>query len=167
MWRDYFGPGCRVYGVDIEPACESYRDESTEIFIGDQADRTFWRDVRKKLPKLDILIDDGGHLPEQQRVSLEEMFPFLSPGGIYLCEDITGSDNAFARYLHGLQNQMNAYSPRRMDTDVVAIGSPATPLQRAIRAVHFYPFVAVLEKRERGLDHFTSPKHGTQWQPFL
>jgi 23S rRNA U2552 (ribose-2'-O)-methylase RlmE/FtsJ len=167
MWKEYFGPQCRVYGVDIEPACESYRDESTKIFIGDQADRAFWQDVKRHLPKMDIVIDDGGHLPEQQRVSLEEMFPILSPGGIYLCEDITGTDNAFSRYLHGLQNGLNAYAPHRVKSDVVAIGSPANALQRAIRAIHFYPFVAVVEKNQNELEGFHSPKHGTHWQPFL
>ena len=167
MWKDYFGPGCRVYGVDIEPACEAYRDDRTEIFIGDQSDPVFWSNLKKKLPKMDILIDDGGHLPNQQRVSFEQMFPFLSPGGVYLCEDIIGSDNAFAGYLHGLNKGLNVFSPRRMDTDVIAIGSPANALQRAIRAIHFYPFVAVVEKREEEMEFFFSPRHGTQWQPFL
>lgn len=47
MWKDYFGPGCRVYGVDIEPACEAYRDDRTEIFIGDQSDPVFWSNLKK------------------------------------------------------------------------------------------------------------------------
>jgi hypothetical protein len=24
MWRDYFGDRCRIYGVDIQPACKTY-----------------------------------------------------------------------------------------------------------------------------------------------
>jgi hypothetical protein len=41
MWRNYFAPKCHVYGVDIEPACKSYEQERTKIFIGDQADPGF------------------------------------------------------------------------------------------------------------------------------
>jgi hypothetical protein len=28
MWRDYFGPGTRLFGVDINPACEWHRYDS-------------------------------------------------------------------------------------------------------------------------------------------
>lgn len=40
MWKEYFGKGCRVYGVDIEEACTAYKDDKIEVFIGDQADRS-------------------------------------------------------------------------------------------------------------------------------
>src|ERR1700747_3085495 len=46
MWREYFGKGCRVYGVDIDEACMAYKDEGIEVFIGDQADRSFWTRVK-------------------------------------------------------------------------------------------------------------------------
>src|SRR5690242_2489204 len=42
MWRNYFGPRCHVYGVDVEEACRRYEDAQTTVFIGDQADRAFW-----------------------------------------------------------------------------------------------------------------------------
>ena len=43
MWKDYFGAEGRIYGVDIEEACRAYEDDVTKVFIGDQADRQFWR----------------------------------------------------------------------------------------------------------------------------
>jgi hypothetical protein len=58
MWRDYFGPKARIYGVDIEPACRAYESDSVKIFIGDQGDRQFWHEFRGKVPALDIVIDD-------------------------------------------------------------------------------------------------------------
>ena len=57
-------------------------DERTKIFIGDQADRSFWAEVRQTAPLIDIVIDDGGHLPEQQLVTLEELLPHVRPGGV-------------------------------------------------------------------------------------
>ena len=167
MWRKYFGADCRVYGVDIEPACEAYRGEGTEVFIGDQADRSFWAKVRNAVPKVDILIDDGGHEAEQQRVTLEEMLPHLSPGGVYLCEDILGSGNPFAGYLHGLARDLNFAERSEVPNGVAGMASAPSNFQKAIHSIHFHPFVAVIEKHERAVRQFVAPRHGTQWQPFL
>jgi hypothetical protein len=41
MWRDYFGPKCMVFGVDIKEACKTYENEYTKILIGNQGDRRF------------------------------------------------------------------------------------------------------------------------------
>jgi hypothetical protein len=43
MWQSYFGPRSKIYGVDIEPACKAYESDSVRVYIGDQADRGFWR----------------------------------------------------------------------------------------------------------------------------
>jgi hypothetical protein len=100
MWRTYFGAGCKIYGVDIEDACKAYQKEGIEVFIGDQADRSFWRTFKQQVPRVDILIDDGGHAPEQQIVTLEEMLP-TSPGGVYICEDVQGIHHEFRAYVSG------------------------------------------------------------------
>ncbi len=167
MWKDYFGAECHVYGVDIEPACKAYEGDRTKVFIGDQADRGFWRDVKKAVPRIDILIDDGGHLPEQQRVTFEEMLPHLQPGGVYLCEDIHGTPHPFASFLQGLAGTLHLTIPADMPSGQPGAASNLSNCQQAIHAVHFYPFVAVIEKIARPIHHFTAPKHGTQWQPFL
>jgi len=152
MWREYFGESCHVYGVDIEAACMAYGDEKTKVFIGDQADRAFWAKVRKAVPTIDILIDDGGHLPEQQRITLEEMLPHICSGGVYLCEDIHGADNEFAAYVQGLANGLNSATPAEMPKDTAGLAFTVTGLQGTIHSIHLYPFVAVIEKRERNLD---------------
>lgn len=160
----YFGPKCRVHGVDIQPECLAYADDRTTIHIGDQADRAFWREFRETVPTVDVLIDDGGHEPEQQTVTLEEMLPHLSPGGVYICEDIHGTNNAFAGFVHALADRLN---PARLEPLTNGIGSPSTPFQAAVHSVHLYPFMVVIEKRHAPEERLVAPKHGTQWQPFL
>jgi hypothetical protein len=162
MWRRYFGDGCRLHGVDIEEACRAYENGYTTIHIGDQADRAFWDRFRRAVPHADVLIDDGGHEAEQQMVTLEEMLPHLSPGGIYIAEDIHGG-NHFAAFVNALATELNAFA---------TIGQPelasrATPFQSAIGSIHLYPFAVVIEKREVPVERFDAPKHGTRWQPFL
>jgi hypothetical protein len=63
--------------------------------------------ISRRVPTLDIVIDDGGHEPEQQIASLEELLPFLQPGGAYFCEDVHGMYNEFASYVHGLGHKLN------------------------------------------------------------
>src|SRR5436189_28835 len=79
MWRSYLGNQSRIIGIDIEPACRQYKSDGVDILIGDQGDRRFWTSVRKSYPSVDVLIDDGGHTPEQQMTTLEEMLPHLDP----------------------------------------------------------------------------------------
>ena len=163
MWRKYFGVGCHVHGVDIEPACRAYANAETTIHIGNQADRNFWRTFRGAVPQVDIVIDDGGHEPEQQMVSLEELLPHLRPGGVYICEDVHGVGNRFAAFAQALADQLNAVR-LQSPTDY---SSECTPLQASVTSVHLYPFMVVIETRTTSLPTLSAPRHGTQWQPFL
>jgi SAM-dependent methyltransferase len=169
MWKNYFGAGCAVYGVDIEESCRAYEGQGVRVFIGDQADRNFWRQFKQNAPMIDIVIDDGGHLPLQQRTSFEELFPHLKPGGIYLCEDIHGQTQSFAAYVCGLSSQLHAQIDPKEDltNDERRISVKTSPLQCAVHSIHVYPFIAVIEKRPAPVTEFIAPKHGTQWQPFL
>ena len=36
MWKHYFGPRAKIYGVDINPHCKQLEEEQVEIFIGDK-----------------------------------------------------------------------------------------------------------------------------------
>jgi 23S rRNA U2552 (ribose-2'-O)-methylase RlmE/FtsJ len=157
MWKAYFGPRCHVYGVDIEPACKNYEGDRVKIFIGNQADRKFWRTFREQVPTLDILVDDGGHVPEQQIITLEEILPHLRPGGVYLCEDVSWVHHRFAAFVAGLTDNLNAWT-----------GEPGHTLgfQSQIHSIHQYPFVTVIEKCECPKDRLISERHGTEWQPF-
>ena len=162
LWKHYFGPKCVVYGVDIEEVCKSYEDDSIKIYIGDKADRKFWKRLKSEVDPIDILVDDGGHKTHQQIVTLEEMFPHLRPGGVYLCEDVTGEFNRFHSYIHGLTRNLDAF-----DLNGEHTCTQPNAFQRLVHSVHLYPFVVVLEKSDSPVSKFINPRRGTQWQPFL
>lgn len=162
MWRHYFGSKCHIYGVDIAAACKCYEDEHTSIFVGDQADRGFWKEFKEKVAAVDVVIDDGGHEPEQQIVTLEEMLPHLRPGGVYLCEDITGMYNAFSAFVQGLQWSLNDSGGSNGEEGVRTNG-----FQSRIGSIHSYPYVTVIEKCDVPVHRLIAQKHGTEWQPFL
>lgn len=163
MWRAYLGDQCHIHGVDIAEECRVYESENASIHIGDQEDRQFWSSFQAKIGTdgIDVLIDDGGHTPEQQIVTLEEMLPYLNLGGVYICEDITGTNHSFRAYVNALVNDMN--SAARDDSS----GVRPTPLQQMIHSVHFYPYVVVIERHLNQPERLMTLKHGTEWQPFL
>jgi len=164
MWRSYFGKEAHIYGVDLEPACRVYENPGTRIFIGDQADKDLWSHVIREVPRIDVVIDDGGHQPGQQIATLEALLPHLQPGGVYICEDIHKSGNLFLSYLDGLSRNLHAM---HLTDSTVNMPVNSNELQRLIDSVHLYPYLAVIERRSVGLDRLEAPKHGTEWQPFL
>jgi SAM-dependent methyltransferase len=166
MWKEYFGENAKIYGVDINESCRAYEDDRTKVFIGDQADRSFWAEVKKTAPLIDIVIDDGGHLPEQQLVTLEEMLPHIRPGGVYLSEDIWQKFNAFAAYVQGLSDKLNEFCALDVESPVDAMHSAPSTFQAAINSIHVYPFVTIIEKYKQPVHDFVAPMQGSQWQPW-
>src|SRR3954454_5508671 len=48
MWKKYFGDKVHIYGVDINPRCKDLEDNQTTIFIGEQENRSFWKELKEK-----------------------------------------------------------------------------------------------------------------------
>jgi len=158
MWRDYFGEGAHVYGVDIDERCRAYERPGVRVFIGDQSDPDFWRRFLEEVPMLDIVIDDGGHQVYQQRPTLEALLPYIRPGGVYVCEDVHGRFNPFLDYVHNLSRSLHTWQ----GTSVVH-GDEPTDFQLAVDSIHLYPFVVVVEKRAEPLKRLAAELHGTEW----
>lgn len=159
MWREYFGPGCRVVGVDVEPLCRRFEDETTTILIGDQADRAFLASIRERFPRIDIIIDDGGHRMTQQIATLEELYPHLQPRGVYLCEDVqtsfwpefgggAGREGTFLE--HAKQRVDELYGWHSKQPERLRV----TPFTESTYGLHFYDSIVVIEKRP-----MTAPVH--------
>lgn len=153
MWRDFLGESSNIVGIDIEPACKTYESPGVEVVIGDQGSREFWSDFRKHHPKVDIFIDDGSHDQKHQIITLEEMLPHLSPGGVFVCEDVHGIPHHFSTYVSTLATKLHSLK--------------ISPFQEHIYSIHQYPFLVVIEKNARKIDQFHSGKRGTEWQPFF
>lgn len=151
MWKDYFGEKAKIYAIDVFDQCKQFEEEQIEIFIGSQSDRTFLQEVKTKIPKVDILIDDGGHFMDQQIISFEELYPHIKSDGIYLCEDLHTS--YWKRYGGGYQNPSSfiEYSKKFIDF-INAWHTEDEQLQindftRSAYSLHYYDSVLVIEKK--------------------
>jgi cephalosporin hydroxylase len=159
MWRHYFGDGARIYGVDIEEACRAYEADDVRVFIGDQADPSFWQRFLSEVPRIDIVVDDGGHQAYQQIATLKALLPPMAPGGVFLCEDVHDAHHDFHAFVDGFTRPLSNV-PGFLRT------APST-LQQHVSSVHRYPLVVVIEKPHLPVADFDAPRRGTEWQPFI
>ena len=82
-----------VYGVDIDKECERYDTDSCKVIIKNLA----YEDDLDELGKLqpNIIIDDASHRWSHQIKALYHLFPALSPGGVYILEDLGTSFESY------------------------------------------------------------------------
>jgi len=153
MWKNYFGGKAKIYGIDINPLCKEFEEENIKIFIGSQSDRNFLKEVKRSIPPIDILIDDGGHTMLQQIVSYEELFDCVKDNGIYLCEDIHSSywlkygggykrKGTFIEYSKNFIDSLNAH---HSEQSVLKVNS----FTESVDSIHYYDSILVIEKKKR------------------
>ncbi len=181
MWKQYFGPKAKIYGIDINPTCKEFEEENINIFIGSQSDRTFLREVLKKVPSFDILIDDGGHTMKQQIVSFEELFDHVKEDGVYLCEDLHTSYRLDYGGGHKRRNSYIEYSKKFIDYINAWHSYQGTlkvnKFSQTVQSLHYYDSMLVIEKGKRekpydemrGKPSFPFERGKELWadQPFL
>ena len=149
-YRKYFGERATIIGVDVFNS--SFMEDNPvygrpRMFYGDQGSREFWRSFRQLVPRLDVLIDDGGHTAHLQVTTLEEMLPHLAPGGVLLTEDIIDVKaqksivrHVAAKYVTG-EGGLYPFHFHAMLTQ-----KRLTPAQQMLFSVSFYANVLVFEK---------------------
>src|SRR5210317_980033 len=83
IWKNYFGKNSRIIGIDLNPKCKKFRNKkkNIDVFIGDQSNPMFWRNFFKKVGKVDIILDDGGHTNKQQILTLLNTINNINNGG--------------------------------------------------------------------------------------
>lgn len=155
MWRSYFGQDAKIYGIDIDERIIEHKpnyDENIKLFVGDQSKREFWENFLKEVPEIDVFIDDGGHLMDQQIMTLECVFPHIKEGGLYLCEDTHTSYRfnnykdayTFTNYCKKLTDLINnehiIYSDRFIQE--------AIENYKGLYSISFYNSMIVMEKEK-------------------
>lgn len=163
MWRDYFGPGLRFFGADINPACKQlesfYNGNSTQgaapwvkIFTGNQGDESFLKNgLMQQLPigKIHAVIDDGSHINLHQILTFNTLFWALdAKEGVFITEDSgtsytppesvyrEGGTETLVEHMKATANKLNGYYSGTADT-----------VTQNIPAVHFYDAMVVTERK--------------------
>ena len=105
MWNYYFKNKCKIIGIDLNPKCKNIETtySNIKIYIGDQRDKIFLEKIINENGSPDIIIDDGGHHMDEQILSFEFLYKYLSQKGIYLIEDTCTS--YWSSYSSSLKNK--------------------------------------------------------------
>jgi hypothetical protein len=152
MWKSYFGPEAKIYGIDINSHCKQFEDDQVKIYIGDQEDRRFLQSLAEIIPRIDILIDDGGHTMKQQINTFEELFSHIDKEGVYLCEDLHTS--YWQTYLGGFKKRGTFIEYSKSFIDSINAWHSQQPKQLSVSnftksaySLHYYDSILVIEKR--------------------
>jgi len=148
LWKTYFGPKAKIYGVDKHnKALYLEGAEQITMFQGDQGNRKFLQDLKKKIPHIDILIDDGSHISKDQIATFEELFLHIDINGLYVCEDMhncwhpNNIEHNFANYLKELGDCMLGNHVHSSFNFIEEIHHTGT-----IKSINFYQHLAVIQK---------------------
>jgi cephalosporin hydroxylase len=159
MWRDYFGPEAKIFGVDIDPRCQQFEADNIRILIGDQADKEFLEQVVAEIgAPIDVVIEDGGHRMRQQKMTFKHIYPHMSDDGCFLTEDTHTSywgrygggfrrPSTFMQFAKNKVDQLNAWHSQTEEFQV-------DEFTRTTDSIHFYDSIVVFERGKR-----TKPEH--------
>lgn len=88
MWLNYC-PNARIYGMDID---KEFQAERAIVIQGNQSKKEDLQNlIRQVGDNIDVILDDGSHVPEHQLLTFKTLFPFVRDGGVYIIEDIETS----------------------------------------------------------------------------
>ena len=153
MWKEYFGEGSRIVGVDINPDCKVHEGEGIEVFIGSKDDPALIDAIFAKYPHVDLVLDDGSHMMRHMIATFELMYDRVQPKGVYMVEDTHTC--YWSEYGGGLRREGSfmEFAKQKFD-EINAVHSrgavPVTSFTRSTACVACYDSVVVFERRPQG-----------------
>ena len=95
----------KIFGADIDKEI-LFQSERIKTFYVDQLDILSIISLKEKIPKLDLIIDDGLHQPDANLNVILELLDHLNENGIMVIEDIEDTDE-FRNIFEIITNQIN------------------------------------------------------------
>jgi SAM-dependent methyltransferase len=153
LWKQYFGPYARIFGLDIRPECKAFEEEQIQVRIGDQSDEQFLCSVIEETGPAQIIVDDGSHMMAHITASFRCLYSRMAPDGVYLVEDLHTAyweeyggglhkPESFIEFSKNLVDQLNAEHSRGSVEE--------TDFSKSTLSMHFYDSVVVFEKGRYG-----------------
>lgn len=154
MWRKYFGKQAQIIAVDVNPETKKFEEPNTKIYIGSQEDKKFLSQLKTLIPKVDILLDDGGHTMKQQITTFESLFDHVKDEGLYMCEDLHTSywdvygggykkKNSFIEYSKNFIDHLHGWHALKDDKKKMH-----NSLTESIYGIHYFDSIMVIEKKK-------------------
>lgn len=153
LWKKYFGPDSKFFGIDIIPDCKKFETSNTKIYIGSQGSEKFLTSISNQIPPLDFLLDDGSHNMSDQITSFNCLWPKIKNGGFYICEDVQTSywfshgggykrKNTFVEHVKGLIDNLHGWHSKQPAKFSVS------RFTKEIKSIQIYNSIIFIEKGE-------------------
>jgi len=164
-WLHYFDRPNHIYGIGYGQSngwqdggeSECFKDQNLPctLFKGDQSDLDFLEHFKKKTGgQYDIVIDDGSHVPNHQKITFEALWSSVVPGGYYVIEDVETSywKEEASIYGYAFTNQKSFIEHMKLLADVVNkkysnYNSPLSTLYDDISSVKFGANIVIVQKQ--------------------
>lgn len=105
-FRDYLG--IKIYGADIDEKI-LFEEKNIETYFIDQLETKTIKNIKKSIPKLDLIIDDGLHQPDANLNVILDLLDHLNPNGILVIEDIEPNFVHIFKIIEKIYNNSDNY----------------------------------------------------------
>jgi SAM-dependent methyltransferase len=151
MWKEYFGPGAQIVGLDINPECADFAGEGVEVVIGSQDDASVL-DALLERHAFDIVLDDGSHMMKHMRTSFAHLYGRIAANGVYMLEDLHCC--YFDGYDGGLKREGTFIEIVKERIDQLhaqyAKGLKPDAFTRETGGIHIYDSIVAFERAPQG-----------------
>jgi hypothetical protein len=149
MWQKYFGPLCRIVGLDINPECKQHEAPGIDVRIGDQSDERFLQSVIDEFGAPDVVLDDGSHVMDHINKTFDFLYQKLPKNGVYMVEDLhTAYWEEFGGGVHRPDTFMNRAKgfADSLNADHSRGAIPSDFITKHTFGISFYDSIVVLER---------------------
>lgn len=124
MWRDYYPDADLIAGVDNDEHRGRLKITGVRTVWLDATDPSEVELLVSRLGPFDVIIDDASHMTADQQKTFELLWPAVTPGGVYVIEDLHTS--YMSNYINTPENTVDwlEQSGRRV---AWFYGKPARP----------------------------------------
>ncbi|MES2287613.1 MAG: class I SAM-dependent methyltransferase [Bacteroidota bacterium] len=90
MYHEFWEGRAKIIGVDKQEKGMFNNHPNIKIVVGDILNNSTLEAIKKinNNEQFDIIIDDGGHMMQEQQETLINLWSSLKPGGIFIVEDL-------------------------------------------------------------------------------
>ena len=152
LWRNYFTKA-KICGIDIEKM--NFNIDGVELITMDQTDTESLKKICEKYKYFNIIIDDGSHVSKHIITSLNFLFDYLAPQGLYAIEDLqTSYFPRFGGSRVNLKKKETSINFLKSIVDSINYEHRDRPFFKTkkfdglVEFVHFYQNMAILKKGE-------------------